>query len=89
MFLLLLIGKTLTRYWYLSYVAHATPMAGHLGANETCDRIFSHFYWLWVKKYVIKSCKPCHTCQLVGMPNQKIPIASLKPIPIFSKLLLE
>jgi len=47
-------------------LAHATPMAGHLGINKT----YQHF------------CKSCHECQVVGKPNQSIPVAPLKPIPV-------
>ena len=65
-------------------LALSTPMAGHLGVNKTCNRILSHFYWPGVRKDVVKFCKLCHTCQLVGKPNQKIPVAPLKPIPAFS-----
>ena len=66
-------------------LALSTPMAGHLGVNKTCNRILSHFYWPGVRKDVVKFCKLCHTCQLVGKPNQKIPVAPLKPIPAFSE----
>ncbi|PIK41670.1 hypothetical protein BSL78_21475 [Apostichopus japonicus] len=30
-------------------------------------------------------CRSCHTCQVVGKPNQKIPPAPLKPIPAFDE----
>jgi len=28
----------------------------------------------------LKYCKPCHVCQVVGKPNQPIPVAPLKPV---------
>ena len=60
-------------------------MAGHMGVNKTYDRILSHFYWPGVRKDVFEFLKSCHTCQLVVKPNQKIPLAFLKPIPAFSE----
>ena len=34
---------------------------------------------------VAKFCQSCHTCQMVGKPNQKIPKACLQPIPAIYK----
>ena len=66
-------------------LAHDHPMAGHLGISKTHDRILSHFWWPTLRKDVTEYCKSCHTCQLVGKPNQKIPKAPLKPIPAFEE----
>ena len=66
-------------------LAHSTPMAGHLGVNKTCNRILSHFYWPGVRKDVVEFCKLYNICQLVGKSNNKIPVAPLKPIPVFSE----
>lgn len=63
-------------------LAHAMPMAGHLGVNKTYQRILNHFYWPGIKKDVKQFCKSCHECQVVGKPNQKIPVAPLTPIPV-------
>ena len=63
-------------------LAHTTPMAGHLGINKTYQRILNHFYWPSVKRDVKHFCKSYHECQVVGKPNQKIPAALLKPIPV-------
>ena len=60
-------------------------MAGHLGVRKTHDRIFNHFWWPTIRKDVSEYCRSCHTCQVVGKPNQKIPSASLKPIPAFDE----
>ena len=30
-------------------------------------------------------CRSCHVCQVVGKPNQTIPIAPLRPIPAFDE----
>lgn len=66
-------------------IAHDFPMAGHLGVNKTHDRVISHFYWPGMRKDISNYCKSCHTCQIVGKPNQKIPKAPLKPIPAFEE----
>ena len=66
-------------------IAHDSPMAGHLGVRKTHDRILSHFWWPTLRKDVSEYCRSCHTCQVVGKPNQKIPAAPLKPIPAFDE----
>ena len=66
-------------------VAHETPMSGHLGVNKTYHKILSHFYWPGLKADVAQYCKTCHTCQMVGKPNQTIPKAQLQPIPAFEE----
>jgi len=74
-------------------LAHALPMAGHLGINKTYQKILNHFYWPGLKKDVTQYCKSCHVCQMVGKPNQPIPAAPLQPIPIcgepFSHVLID
>ena len=64
-------------------LAHDSAMGGHLGINKTLDRITKHFYWPRIRHSVSEFCKTCHVCQMVGKPNQKIPVAPLKPIPAF------
>ena len=66
-------------------MAHETPLAGHLGVNKTDWKILSHFFWPNLKKDVAEFCKSCHTCQVVGKPNQSIPKAPLYPIPAFEE----
>ena len=66
-------------------IAHESPMAGHLGIRKTHDKILSHFWWPTLRKDVSEFCRSCHTCQVVGKPNQKIPTAPLKPIPAFDE----
>ena len=65
--------------------AHETPMSGHLGANKTYHKILNHFYWPGLKSDVSQFCKSCHTCQMVGKPDQTIPKAHLQPIPAFDE----
>ena len=66
-------------------LAHDTPMSGHLGVNKTYHKILNHFYWPGLKSDVSQFCKSCHTCQMVGKPNQTIPKAHLQPIPAFDE----
>ena len=66
-------------------LAHEEPMGGHLGVNKTCYKIMRHFYWPKIRSDVSEYCKTCHSCQMVGKPNQKIPVAPLKPIPAFEE----
>ena len=66
-------------------LAHETPMSGHLGVNKTYHKILNHFYWPGIKSDVSQHCKSCHTCQMVGKPNQTIPKAQLQPIPAFDE----
>ena len=66
-------------------IAHESPMSGHLGINKTYHKFINHFYWPGLKSDVSKYCKTCHTCQMVGKPNQTIPKAHLKPIPAFNE----
>ena len=64
-------------------LAHETPVSGHLGVNKTYQKILNHFYWPGLKADVSNYCRSCHTCQVVGKPNQVIPKAGLQPIPAF------
>ena len=66
-------------------IAHESPMSGHLGINKTYHKIINHFYWPGLKSDVSEYCKTCHTCQMVGKPNQTIPKAQLQPIPAFDE----
>ena len=66
-------------------LAHETPMSGHLGVNKTYHKILNHFFWPGLKSDVSQHCKSCHTCQMVGKPNQTIPKASLQPILAFDE----
>ena len=74
-------------------IAHESPMSGYLGINKTYHKIINHFYWPPLISDVSKYCKTCHTCQMVGKPNQTIPKAQLQPIPAsdepFSRILID
>ena len=66
-------------------LAHETPLDGHLGSGKTMHKITEHFYWPLIRKDVAEFCRSCHTCQVVGKPNQAIPKAPLHPIPAFEE----
>ena len=66
-------------------LAYDTPMSGHLGVNKTYHKILYNFYWPGLKSDVSQFCKSCHTCQMVGKPNQTIPKDHLQPIPAFGE----
>ena len=74
-------------------LAHSTPMAGHLGVNKMYSWIQNHFYWPGIKRDIQQFCRSCHVCQLVGKPNQKVPVAPLQPIPAveepFSRVIVD
>uniref|UniRef100_A0A3Q3SYM0 Gypsy retrotransposon integrase-like protein 1 n=1 Tax=Mastacembelus armatus TaxID=205130 RepID=A0A3Q3SYM0_9TELE len=63
-------------------LAHDHNMAGHLGIRKTYNRILRYFFWPGLKSDVVKFCRSCHTCQVSGKPNQLIPVAPLRPIPV-------
>lgn len=73
-------------------IAHEA-FAGHLGITKTCDRILSEFYWPGMKKDVSSFVNTCHTCQVVGKPNQTIPPYPLQPIHVpsepFTKIVID
>ena len=66
-------------------LAHETPLSGHLGVNKTYHKILNHFYWPGLKADVSNYCRSCHTCRVVGKPNQVIPKAGLQPIHAFDE----
>lgn len=66
-------------------LAHDIPWAGHLGVTKTYDRILRHLFWPGLKQDVAQHCKSCHTCQLMGKPNQGISPAPLQPIPVMGE----
>ena len=74
-------------------LAHDSLFAGHQGRTKTYRRVASDFYWPGMFKDTEEFCKTCHVCQVTGKPNQGIPPAPLKPIPItgeaFSKVLID
>ncbi|XP_065893824.1 uncharacterized protein [Dysidea avara] len=66
-------------------LAHETPMAGHLGIKKTYCKVLNHYYWPGAHRDVKSFIRSCHICQMVGKPNQKPPVAPLKPIPVLGE----
>ncbi len=69
---------------YRSHVlslAHGHVMAGHLGVTKTYNSVLQHCLWPRLKTDFAAYCHSCHTCQVVGKPNQVIPPAPLIQIP--------
>ena len=64
-------------------LAHESSVGGHLGINKSYSRITKHFYSPQIRCFVAECCRTCHTYQMVGKPNPKIPVAPPKPIPAF------
>uniref|UniRef100_A0A9J7XPR1 Gypsy retrotransposon integrase-like protein 1 n=1 Tax=Cyprinus carpio carpio TaxID=630221 RepID=A0A9J7XPR1_CYPCA len=61
-------------------LAHAHPMAGHLGAQNTAQRIRDRFHWPGLEGDVKRYCQACPTCQRTS-PHTPPP-SPLIPLPI-------
>jgi len=74
-------------------LGHDAPMSGHLGVRKTKARIFEHFWWPGAGKAIAEYVKTCHTCQMVGKPNQGPKKVPLRPIPVmeepFARILVD
>ena len=66
-------------------IAHDLPYSGHMGVSKTYRRVLPYFFWPGLHKDIVTYCRSCHFCQLIGKPNQKIPVAPLHPIPAFGE----
>uniref|UniRef100_A0A8C6PGU5 Gypsy retrotransposon integrase-like protein 1 n=1 Tax=Nothobranchius furzeri TaxID=105023 RepID=A0A8C6PGU5_NOTFU len=63
-------------------LAHESRWSGHLGIRKTYQALLVHFFWPGMKKDVARFCMTCHTCQMVGKPNQPLKPIPLTPIPV-------
>ncbi|KAL0152923.1 hypothetical protein M9458_051752 [Cirrhinus mrigala] len=74
-------------------LAHEHPLSGHLGITKTYKRILKYFFWPGLRNSVVSYCRACHDCQVSGKPNQTVPSAPLRPIPVmnepFERLILD
>uniref|UniRef100_A0A8C1VW95 Gypsy retrotransposon integrase-like protein 1 n=1 Tax=Cyprinus carpio TaxID=7962 RepID=A0A8C1VW95_CYPCA len=61
-------------------LAHAHPMAGHLGAQNTVQRIRDCFHWPGLEAEVKRFCQACPTCQRTSPSTP--PPSPLIPLPI-------
>ena len=60
-------------------LAHDTPMAGHLAAKKTRERIWSEFYWPGMCSDIRRYCQSCDQCQKVTPRGRvaKVPLGRL------------
>lgn len=74
-------------------LAHESRLAGHFSVKKTYNRVLRNLYCPGSKTDIVKYCHTCHTCQLVGKPNQLISKAPLQPILVlgepFERVLLD
>ncbi len=61
-------------------LAHSHPLAGHLGAENTTQRIRDRFQWPGMETEVKRFCQACPTCQRTS--PRKSPPSPLIPLPI-------
>ncbi len=61
-------------------LAHSHPMAGHLGAQNTIQRIRDRFHWPGLDAEVKRFCQACPTCQQTSPRTP--PPSPLIPLPI-------
>ncbi|KAI2666719.1 Retrovirus-related Pol polyprotein [Labeo rohita] len=61
-------------------LAHAHPMAGHLGAANTVQRIRDRFHWPGLEGEVKAFCRACPTCQVTSPRTP--PTSPLIPLPV-------
>ncbi|KAL0173155.1 hypothetical protein M9458_033466, partial [Cirrhinus mrigala] len=61
-------------------LAHSHPMAGHLGAQNTAQRIRDRFHWPGLEAEVKRFCQACPMCQRTS--PRKPPPSLLIPLPI-------
>lgn len=64
-------------------LAHAIPLAGHMGRKKTAQRILTRFYWPNVFKDAAEICRTCKECQKTA-PGKKT-FAPLIPLPIIEE----
>ena len=73
------------------HMAHAIPMAGHLGRKKTTERVLQRFFWPGVSKDVAEYCKNCPSCQKAS--SKRVAPAPLIPLPViaepFSRIALD
>ncbi len=62
------------------HLAHAHPMAGHLGAMNTIQHVRDRFHWPGLEADVKRFCQACPTCQKTS--PKPPPPSPLIPLPI-------
>ena len=64
-------------------LAHAVPMAGHLGEQKTAQRILQRFYWPTLFRDMAEFCRSCGSCQKLS--KRKPCRAPLIPLPVLEE----
>ena len=62
-------------------LAHKTLLGGHLGIQQTLDRVMSSFYWPCLQSEVNLFCRSCDLCQKTT-PKGRVPHVPLNKIPL-------
>ena len=62
-------------------IGHDTPMAGHLGAQRTRERLWNDFYWPGMCADIRRYCRSCDRCQKV-YPRGRVKKAPLGKLPL-------
>ena len=62
-------------------VAHDTPMAGHLAAQRTRERLWNDFYWPRMSADVRMYCQSCDKCQRL-CPRTRVQKAPMQKLPL-------
>jgi hypothetical protein len=62
--------------------AHSIPVAGHLGAKKTIERLSRHFYWPRLPQSVRTFVTQCPSCQACKTGPPTAPNGLLHPLPI-------
>ena len=62
-------------------VAHDTPMAGHLAAQRTRERLWNDFYWPGMCGDIRRYCQSCDRCQRI-CPKSRVKKAPLGKLPL-------
>ena len=59
---------------------------GHHGEKATWENLRTRFYWLQMYQDVHHHVKPCHECQIQSTIKMHLPITTLPPSTIFTKV---
>ena len=65
-------------------LAHAVPMAGHMGQAKTAQRILLHFWWPGILADVAEHCRVCSVCQKCARRETR-DRAELVPLPVIGE----
>ena len=65
-------------------LAHDAPLAGHLAAKRTRERIWSDFYWPGMCQDIVRYVRSCDRCQKVS-PKGRVKKVPLGKLPLMSE----